>query len=415
MAIYGLIGRKLGHSYSVPIHKGLGNDAYKLYELEPEQLEGFMRDPELKAINVTIPYKLDVMKYLDHIDPTALEIGAVNTVVRRGDKLYGYNTDHIGFCRMLEYGGIEVKGKKTLVLGNGGASKTAVLCCKRLGASSVTVISRSGEDNYTNLDKHADAQIIVNCTPVGMFPHSLQAPVDLKMFPKCEGVADMIYNPLRTALMMQADELGIKNVCGLLMLTAQGVAAHEYFFDTKAPEGKAEELAEMLRRESENIVLIGMPGCGKSTIGRRLAELSGREAVEIDALIAEAAGKTIPEIFAQDGEEEFRRIETEVLMREGAGKGKIIMTGGGAVTRERNYAPLHQNGKIYQITRDLDKLATKGRPLSKDRETLIKMYEIRKPMYEAFRDVLIENEGTLDQAAELIWRDFCEDTCYKRP
>ena len=414
MEIFGLIGRKLGHSYSVPIHKGLGNNAYKLFELEPEQLEDFVKNPQLRAINVTIPYKLDVMKYCDHIDPTALEIGAVNTIVRRGGKLFGYNTDHIGFCRMLEFGRIDVKGKKVLVLGNGGASKTAVLCCKRLGASSVTVISRSGEDNYTNLDKHADAQIIVNCTPVGMYPNILQAPVDLKMFPLCEGVADMIYNPLRTALMMQAEKLGIKNVCGLVMLTAQGVAAHEYFFDTKVSEDKAVDLAELLRRESENIVLIGMPGSGKSTVGKCLADLTGRETVEIDALIAEAAGKSIPEIFAEDGEDEFRRIETEVLCREGAGKGKIIMTGGGAVTKERNYAPLHQNGKIYEIVRDLDKLALDGRPLSKDRDTLIKMQEIRKPMYEAFRDVSIENDTSPEQTAEKIWRDFCENTCYKR-
>lgn len=412
MEVYGLIGRKLGHSYSVPIHKGLGNEAYRLFELEPDELEGFIKNPNLRAINVTIPYKLDVMKYLDVIDTIALEIGAVNTIVRRDGKLYGYNTDHIGFCRMLEYGKIDVTGKKVLVLGNGGASKTAVLCCKRLGASSVTVISRSGEDNYTNLDRHSDAEIIVNCTPVGMYPNSLQAPVDLKDFPKCEGVADMIYNPLRTALMMQAEKLGIKNVCGLIMLTAQGVAAHEYFFDTKVDKKVAEELAEMLRRESENIVLIGMPGSGKSDIGKKLGELCGRETVEIDDLIAKAAGKSIPEVFAQDGEEEFRRIETEVLTREGAGKGRIIMTGGGAVTKERNYPPLHQNGKIYEITRDLDKLALDGRPLSKDKETLVKMYQVRKPMYEAFRDMRIENNGTLEQAAELIWRDFCENIGY---
>ena len=412
MEKYGLIGRKLGHSYSVPIHEGLGNAAYRLYELEPEEIEGFVRDPDLRGMNVTIPYKVEVMKYLDVIDPVAREIGAVNTIVRREGRLYGYNTDHIGFCRMLEHGDIEIKDKKVLVLGSGGASKTAVLCCKRLGASSVTVISRSGEDNYDNIQKHSDAQVIVNCTPVGMHPNNLVSPVDLSVFPKLEGVADMIYNPLRTALMMQAEQLNIKNVCGLLMLTSQGVAAHEYFFDTKTAEGTDIELLKKLGSQSQNIVLVGMPGSGKSTVGRFLAKISGRPTLETDALIEERAGKTIPEIFAQDGEEAFRHIESAVIRDCGKQKGMIIMTGGGAVTRGENYPALHQNGRIYEITRDITKLATKGRPLSKNMDALKEMYAVRKPMYEAFRDVSVENSAAAEETARLIWRDFCENTCY---
>jgi len=412
MKKYGLLGKKLGHSYSVPIHAELGNEHYKLYERQPEEIEEFIRDPDLGGVNVTIPYKVAVMQYLDGIDPTAREIGAVNTVVRREGKLVGYNTDHIGFCRMLEQGGIDVKGKKALVLGSGGASRTAVVCLKRLGAASVTVISREGEDNDGNLHKHRDARIIVNCTPVGMYPDNLRTPVDLTDFPLCEGVADMIYNPLRTALLMQAETLGIKTAGGLLMLTSQGVAAHQYFFDTKAEPDIDLKIAEKLRRECENIVLIGMPGSGKSTVGKCLSQLSGREAVEIDALIEQATGKSIPEIFSEDGEDVFRALETRVLAEECKQKGRIIMTGGGAVTKERNYPILHQNGRICEIKRDISRLAKEGRPLSKDLDTLKKMYEVRKPMYEAFRDVSFDNDTTPQNTAQLIWRDFCENTRY---
>lgn len=412
MKKYGLLGKKLGHSYSVPIHRALGNGEYKLYERQPQDIEQLLRDPDLGGLNVTIPYKQEVMQYLDSIDPAAREIGAVNTVVRRGGRLIGYNTDHIGFCRMLEHSGIGVAGKKALVLGSGGASKTAVVCLRRLGAGSVTVISREGEDNYTNLHRHSDAQIIVNCTPVGMYPDTLVSPVDLTEFPLCEGVADMIYNPLRTALLMQAEGLGIKTAGGLLMLTSQAVAAHELFFDTKVADDTDLSLASALRRDSENIVLVGMPGSGKSTVGAVLAVLSGREAVDIDALIAQKAGKTIPEIFAQDGEDAFRRLESDILREECKQKAKIIITGGGAVTREENYPALHQNGKIYEITRDINKLATRGRPLSKDLDTLRRMYEVRRPMYEAFRDVSVANDNTPEHTAQEIWRDFCENTGY---
>ena len=412
MKKYGLLGKKLGHSYSVPIHHALGNGEYKLCERQPQEIEQLLSDPDLGGLNVTIPYKQEVMQYLDSIDPAAREIGAVNTIVRRDGSLIGYNTDHIGFCRMLEHSGIGVGGKKALVLGSGGASKTAVVCLRRLGASSVTVISREGENNYLNLSRHSDAQLIVNCTPVGMYPDTLVSPVDLTEFPLCEGVADMIYNPLRTALLMQAEKLGIKTAGGLLMLTSQAVAAHDLFFDTKVEAGTDLSLASALRRDSENIVLVGMPGSGKSTVGAALARLSGREAVEIDALIAQKAGKTIPEIFECDGEDAFRRLESDVLREESKEKAKIIITGGGAVTREENYPALHQNGKIYEITRDINKLATCGRPLSKDIDTLRRMYEVRRPMYEAFRDVSVANDNAPEQTAQEIWRDFCENTGY---
>lgn len=409
--IYGLIGRKLGHSYSVPIHKALGNDIYKLYEMEPEEIGGFVSNPDLGGINVTVPYKLEVMQYLDEISPEALEIGAVNTVVRREGRLYGYNTDEYGFRVMLDAAKISLSGKKVMILGDGGASKTAQYCAKQLGAREIVVID---VDNNTPefLARHKDTEILINCTPVGMKPNYLRSAVELDGFPACEGVVDVIYNPLRTKLIMDAEKRGIKHIGGLLMLTAQAKRAHELFFDTAVSDDFSLKCASDLYKENENVVLVGMPGSGKSTVGRILGEISRRKVYELDEMIAEAAGKTIPEIFASEGEEGFRKIESQVVFEASKNNGAVIITGGGAVTREENYYPLHQNSRIYQIKRDLDTLATDGRPLSKDLETLKRMYAVRKPMYERFADVSFENSSTPEDCAKMIWEDFCEDLSY---
>lgn len=409
--IYGLIGRKLGHSYSVPIHYALGNDAYKLFEMEPEEIGKFVSNPNLGGINVTVPYKLEVMQYLDEISPEALEIGAVNTVVRRNGKLYGYNTDEYGFRVMLEAAEISLTGKKVMILGDGGASKTAQYCAKLLGAREIVVID---VDNNTPefLARHKDTEILINCTPVGMKPNYIQSAVELDKFPACEGVVDVIYNPLRTKLIMDAEVKGVKHIGGLLMLTAQAKRAHELFFDTAVSDDFALKCAANLFKENENIVLVGMPGSGKSTVGKILGEMSGRKVYELDEMIAEAAGKTIPEIFASDGEEGFRKIESQIVFEASKNNGAVIITGGGAVTREENYYPLHQNSRIYEIKRDLDTLATDGRPLSKDLETLKRMYDIRKPMYEHFADVSFENSSTPEACAKNIWEEFCEDFSY---
>ena len=408
--VYGLLGRKLGHSWSAPIHAALGCADYRLIELEPEELGAFLAREDIGGLNVTIPYKRDVMAYCDVLDPMADAIGSVNTLVRRADgKLYGYNTDAAGFCFVAQRAGIGFAGRKTLVLGSGGASRTAAACAKKLGAREVVVISRSGGNNYTNLGRHADAERIVNTPPVGMYPNNGAAAVDLTAFPACAGVLDLIYNPRRTALLLQAEELGIPCSDGLPMLVAQAKAAEEHFFDRLIADSENERILAQLRREMTNLVLIGMPGSGKSTVGAALAALTGREAIDIDARIAEKAGCSIPEIFAKGGEAAFRALEREATAACGALSGKLLLTGGGVVKTPENYAALHQNGRIYQLLRPLELLPTDGRPLSQGAD-LAAMWAERAPLYERFRDAAIDNSGTVEQTAQAIWRDFCENS-----
>jgi len=408
--LYGLLGRKLGHSWSPPIHGALGCEDYRLIELEPEELEEFLSRTDIGGLNVTIPYKRDVMAYCDVIDETARAIGSVNTLVRRSDgKLYAWNTDAAGFRWMAERAGILFDGKKVIILGSGGASLTAQAVAKTMGARDVIVVSRSGENNYENLHRHADAEIIVNTTPVGMYPAVGISPVDLKDFPHCEGVLDVIYNPRRTALLLQAEELGLPCSDGLPMLVAQAKAAEEYFFEKKISDSENERILAMLRKEMTNIVLIGMPGCGKTTLGQALAELTGREAIDLDQKIVEKAGRSIPEIFATEGEAAFRALEREVTAEIGKLSGKIILTGGGVVKDRRNYAPLHQNGRIYHLMRDLNVLPSDGRPLSQTTDLSV-MWAEREPLYTAFRDAVIDNNGPVEDTAAAIWRDFCENS-----
>ncbi|MBQ8623290.1 MAG: AAA family ATPase [Oscillospiraceae bacterium] len=410
--IYGLLGEKLSHSLSVPIHNALGNMDYKLFELKECELEAFLRQPNLGGVNVTIPYKQAVMPFLDEISPEARAIGAVNTVVNHGGRLYGYNTDKDGFLMMVKESGIEIENKKVMILGNGGASKTAVYCCESLGAREIVIIGLE-ENNPEYLSNHKDTEVIVNCTPVGMKPNYLKSAVELSDFPACEGVIDLIYNPLRTKLIMDAQAKGLKAIGGLIMLTSQAKRAHEYFFDTEAADEFSQKCARDLWKQNENIVLVGMPGCGKTTVGKLLAEISGREYVEIDEEIVKASGKTIPEIFAQEGEEGFRKLESALTREASCRNGIIIITGGGVVTRQENYYPLHQNSRIYEIKRDIDSLATDGRPLSAGGlDTLKEMYKKRKPMYDAFKDVSIANDADALDTAKKIWEEFCEVSCY---
>lgn len=413
--LYGLLGQKLSHSYSVPIHRALGNDAYRLIELEPEELGAFLYRKEIGGLNVTIPYKRDVITYCDELSTEAKAIGSVNTLVRRADgKLYGWNTDAYGFSYLAKFAGIDLKGQKVLVLGSGGASRTVCAVARQEGAREVVVVSRSGSSNYENLSRHRDAQVLVNATPVGMYPNPGAAPVDLHAFPACEGVLDLIYNPCRTALLIQAEKLGIPHCDGLPMLVAQAKAAEEYFFDTSIDALQIEIILARLRQDMQNIVLIGMPGSGKSTIGAILAALTGREAIDVDEQIAAAAGCSIAQIFAQQGEEAFRQLEREQTAKAGMQSGKVIITGGGVVKDEHNYASLHQNGRIYHITRDVASLPREGRPLSQGVD-LTALYRERLPLYTRFRDTVIDNTGTAEQTAEAIWRDFCENIGVERP
>jgi len=408
--IYGLLGRKLGHSWSPSIHAALGCDDYKLIELEPEELGAFLSRADIGGLNVTIPYKRDVMPFCDVIDETAKAIGSVNTLLRRPDgKLYAWNTDAAGFRWMAERAGIQLSGKKVIILGSGGASLTAQAVSRAMGAREVIVVSRSGEHNYENLHLHADAEIVVNTTPVGMYPAVGESPVTLSVFPRCEGVLDVVYNPRRTALLLQAEKLGIPCSDGLPMLVAQAKAAEEHFFEKAIPDSENDRILTMLRQETCNIVLIGMPGCGKTTLGHELAALTGREAIDVDQCIVEHAGCSIPEIFAQGGEPAFRAMEREMTAKIGMLSGKIILTGGGVVKDPRNYASLHQNGRIYHLIRNLDLLPTDGRPLSQG-ANLSAMWAEREPLYTAFRDVVIDNNGSVEETAASIWRDFCENS-----
>ena len=397
----GLLGRKLGHSYSPQIHGLLGDYSYDLFEKEPEELTAFLKDGDFTGINVTIPYKKDVIPYLDALSPAAQKIGSVNTIVRRADgSLFGHNSDYFGFVSLVKHSGIAVEGKKVLVLGSGGTSNMVVTALRDLGAAPV-VISRSGENNYGNLHLHSDASVIVNATPVGMYPNTGVSPIDLNRFPKLEGVLDVIYNPAKTKLLLDAEALGIPHENGLWMLVAQAKEASEYFTEKKLPDSCIGKIHHILSCQMKNIVLIGMPGCGKSTVGSLLAEKLGRSFVDADDEIIQMAGKSIPEIFAQDGEEVFRKWETEVLDNCGKQSGLVIATGGGCVTRMRNYPALHQNGNIVWLKRCLSLLPTEGRPLSQT-SCLEEMYTVRKPMYEAFADIRVENTGSPEQTADEI-------------
>ena len=396
----GLLGRKLGHSYSPQIHTYLGSYSYDLFEQEPEDVEGFLKNGDFSAINVTIPYKKTVMPYC-HLTPTAEYMGSVNTIVRQKDgSLLGHNTDYFGFTSMVQRSGLDPMGKKCLVLGSGGASVTAVAVLKEMGAN-VVVISRSGEDNYDNLERHKDAAIICNCTPVGMYPNNGIRPIDLDLFPKLEGVLDMIYNPSRTELLMDAQNRGLVAMNGLWMLVAQAKEAAEWFLNQKLPDGLIESVYRKMQLQMENIILIGMPGCGKSTVGKILAAKLGKEFVDADEELVKVFGKTIPDIFAEEGETGFRSKETQILTALGKRSGLVIATGGGCVTREENYPLLHQNGSIFWINRDVELLPTEGRPLSQANK-LSEMYRIRKPMYEAFSDFAIDNSTIIQDTVSKI-------------
>ena len=341
----GLLGRKLGHSYSPAIHERLADYSYRLFEVEPEDLGSFLQEGAFDGLNVTIPYKKDVIPYCAELSDTARAIGAVNTLIRRADgTLWGDNTDAYGFSMLVQSSGADVAGKKALVFGSGGASATAQYVLRQLGAREVVVISRHGEDNYENLDRHADAQLIANTTPLGMYPNTGAAAVNLRTFPRCEGVFDIVYNPARTALLLQAEQLGIPCAGGLSMLVAQAKRSAELFTGTEIADGRVAEIERAVRARLENIVIIGMPGCGKSSVARRLGERLGREGVECDAYIEQQAGKSIPEIFAEGGEEGFRAIETDVLRELGAKPDPLLIScGGGIVKRPENLWALHQN------------------------------------------------------------------------
>jgi len=398
----GLIGKTLGHSYSPQIHAELADYEYSLFELQENELEGFVRSGKFDGANVTIPYKIAVMQYLDEISPEAARIGSVNTIVRRADgKLLGYNTDYYGFGYMLDSAGIEVQGKKVLVLGSGGASLTAQTLLADRGAREIVVISRSGDNNYENIHIHRDADVIVNTTPVGMYPNNGASSVSLDVFEHLCSVADIIFNPAKTALMLDAEKRGIKCAGGLSMLVAQAKAASEYFTGKKIDDSEIDRIKAKIEGVTKNITLVGMPGCGKTTIGRIIAEKTGRELVDLDEYIVNMAKMPIPEIFERYGEGYFRDLETKATAEVAKRSSLVIATGGGCVIREENRRALRQNSTVVFIKRDINALAKDGRPLSQT-NSLETMYKTRLPFYTDAADVEFELFGTPQENANKI-------------
>ena len=404
-ALFGLLGEKLGHSFSPQIHRELGGYDYTLMEVRREDLPAFFEARDFQAINVTIPYKETVLPWMDTVSEEAEKIGSVNTVVKDPEgRLHGYNTDYYGFTRMVEKSGIDVRGRKCLVLGSGGASKTVRAVLKDLGAGGIVTVSRSGQDNYENIGRHADAGVIVNATPVGMYPGNGASPVDLGLFPKLEGVLDLIYNPAKTALLLDAEARGIPCQNGLYMLVAQAKKASELFRGVSIDEGETDRINALISEETANIVLIGMPGCGKTTVGTMLSEAEGRPFVDTDSMIEERTGCTCGDYLREHGEEGFRKLETEILRNAGKRTGCVIATGGGVVTRKENRDILRQNGVVFHLERPLVALSTDGyRPLSATPEKLAELWKERKPLYEKIRDYAVPN-GSAEEAVREIGR-----------
>ncbi len=396
----GLLGRKLSHSYSPEIHRMFGGYGYAHFEREPEDVGAFLSDGAWDGINVTIPYKKTVLPFVTELSETAKAAGSVNTLKRLPDGgIYGDNTDVFGFTYLLRHSGVPAREGKALVLGSGGASVAVVHALKSEGFLPV-VISRNGENNYTNLDRHADAVLIVNATPVGMYPENGKAPLSLKGFPKLEGVIDIIYNPAKTALLLEAEALGLPYANGLLMLVAQAAKSSEIFTGTSV-EDRIQNVTKRLAAQKQNIVLIGMPGSGKTTVGRLLSKATGRELFDSDEVIVETAGVPIPEIFEKEGETGFRKRESEALAALGKLSGTILSTGGGCVTVPENLPYLRENSTVFWIRRELGSLAREGRPLSRNAD-LSSMYERRAPLYQAAADHVIDNNASPERAAEAI-------------
>ena len=411
---YGLIGEKLGHSFSAEIHRMLKSNPYALVELSKDELDAFFAAKDFSAINVTIPYKTAVIPYLSYVDEAANEIGAVNTVVNKNGELWGYNTDFYGLSALISHAGITLQNKKVAILGTGGTSKTALAVAKSLGAKEVLLVSRNAGDGvitYQELTNfHTDIEVLINTTPVGMYPNTEATPVGVSTFPKLSGVIDAIYNPLCTQLILDAQKRGIPAEGGLYMLVAQAVRASELFLNCTYEADTAEHIYQTILNKTENIVLSGMPGAGKSTVGRLLAQELNRPFFDLDEEIVRFAGRSIPEIFATDGEATFRNLETEVLREVLANqKGIVLATGGGAVLRDENVDLLHRNGKICFLDRPLEALLpTSDRPLANSEEAIRRRYEERYERYCTTADYRIDADASPEEVVRRTRKEFSQ-------
>ena len=404
---FGLLGRTLGHSFSPRIHNALGNTNYELFEREPSQLQEFFADPELQGINITFPYKVNALEACDVVDPRAERIGCVNTMVRKDGKWHGYNTDYDGFVFTLEHAGIDVSGKECIILGDGASSATVHVALEDLGAKSITHLSRKTAPLYTDAPNYYEtAQIIINCTPIGMYPHNPASLIDIMQFSKLEGVVDLIYNPRRTVLLLQAEMMGIPHCDGLPFLVAQGVEAANHFQGESFGTKEIEQILRDMRREKENIILIGMPGVGKTTVGKAIGKKMGRTCIDVDQELAKEIGD-ISTYITEQGEAAFREKEAEMIAKLGTQTGIVISTGGGCVTVPKNFAHLRQNGRIYQLTQPVEKLSTSGRVLSSGGiERLRELEETRTPMYESFAQCIVEHNRNAPETVAAILEDF---------
>ena len=404
---FGLLGRTLGHSFSPRIHSALGNTNYELFEREPSQLQEFFADPELQGINITIPYKVNALEACDVVDPRAERIGCVNTMVRKDGKWYGYNTDYDGFVFTLQHAGIDVSGKECIILGDGASSATVHVALEDLGAKNIVHLSRKTAPFYGDAPNYYEtAQIIINCTPIGMYPHNPANLIDITQFSKLEGVVDLIYNPRRTILLLQAEMMEIPHCDGLPFLVAQGVEAANHFQGESFGTKEIEQILRDMRREKENIILIGMPGVGKTTVGKALGEEMGRTCVDVDQELEKEIGD-ISTYITEQGEPAFREKEAEMIAKLGTQTGLVISTGGGCVTVLKNFAHLRQNGRIYQLTQPIENLSTTGRVLSSGGlDRLRELEEIRTPMYESFAQCIVEHKRNAPETVAAILEDF---------
>ena len=404
---FGLLGRTLGHSFSPRIHSALGNTNYELFEREPSQLQEFFADPELQGINITIPYKVSALEACDVVDPRAERIGCVNTMVRKDGKWHGYNTDYDGFVFTLQHAGINVAGKECIILGDGASSATVHVALEDLGAKNIVHLSRKTAPFYGDAPNYYEtAQIIINCTPIGMYPHNPANLIDITQFSKLEGVVDLIYNPRRTILLLQAEMMEIPHCDGLPFLVAQGVEAANYFQGESFGTKEIEQILRDMRREKENIILIGMPGVGKTTVGKALGEEMGRTCIDVDQELEKEIGD-ISTYITEQGEPAFREKEAEMIAKLGTQTGLIISTGGGCVTVPKNFAHLRQNGRIYQLTQPVENLSTFGRVLSSGGiERLRELEATRTPMYESFAQCIVEHNRNAPETVAAILKDF---------